>query len=162
VGKRPLGGAIKKHSSLIHSDDDRCSLARLASNLLLPVADLQVGRSASTLCAVAEHARLTEVIMCAIQIKSTLLFAAVFAIAALGIPRWASAQTPTEDPTTAASTEMSSSLSLCENAWDFNAPFGVPGFGSIRPNDVEASLALIQIGGSPTVDGKKHLATPSF
>ena len=100
--------------------------------------------------------------MSAIKIKSMLLFAAVFAIAALGIPQRASAQTPTEDPTTAESMEMSSSLSLCENAWDFNAPFGVPGFGSIRPNDVEASLALIQIGGSPAVDGNKHLASRSF
>jgi len=101
--------------------------------------------------------------MSAIKIKSMLSFAAVFAIAAFGIPQRASAQPPTEDPAIVAFTEAASpSLGLCENAWDFNAPFGVPGFGPIRPNDVEASLALIQLGGSLTVADNKHFPIQSF
>ena len=97
--------------------------------------------------------------MSAIKIKLMLPFAAVFAIAALVISQRASAQTPMEDPAIAASTAASSSLSLCENAWDFNAPFGVPGFGPIRPGDVEASLALMQTGASPAFAGKEYLST---
>jgi hypothetical protein len=96
-------------------------------------------------------------------IKYMRLSAAILAIAALGIPQKASAQTPMGDPTIAGSADTaSSSPSLCENAWDFNAPFGVPGFGPIRSNDVKASLALMQIGGSPTFVSKERLATQSL
>ena len=94
-------------------------------------------------------------------IKCMRLSAAILAIAALGIPQKASAQTPMGDSTIAGST-AASSPSLCENAWDFNAPFGVPGFGPIRSNDVEASLAFIQIGGAPVFASREHLATQSL
>jgi hypothetical protein len=98
-----------------------------------------------------------------VKIKSTLLFAAVFGIAAIGIPQRSDAQTPMTDSALAGSSEPSSpSLCLCENAWDFNTPFGVPGFGPIRPNDVGASLAQLQIGDSPAVIGDKHLASRSL
>ena len=97
--------------------------------------------------------------MSTIKITSMQLLAAVFAIAALGIPQRASAQTPMTNPTIAWSTDTGSSVGLCENAWDFNAPSGVPGFGPIQPGDVEASLALIQIGASPAFAGKQRLST---
>ncbi len=101
--------------------------------------------------------------MSTINIRCMSLSAAILAIAALGVPQGASAQTPMGDPTIAGSTEAtSSSPSLCENSWDFNAPFGVPGFGPIRPNDVEASLALIGIGTPLAFVGAERLATQSL
>ena len=94
--------------------------------------------------------------MSTIDIKNIPL-TALLAIAALVIPQRAGGQTPMVEP------EASSpSLGLCENAWDFNAPFGVPGFGPLRPNDIEASLALIQIGGSPVFAGEERLASRSL
>jgi len=92
-----------------------------------------------------------------------LLFATVFGIAATGIPQRTDAQTPMAAPAIAESAESTSpSLCLCENAWDFNVPFGVPGFGPIHTNDVEASLDQLKIGGSLAVVGNKHLATRTF
>ena len=101
--------------------------------------------------------------MSTINIRCMSLSAAILAIAALAIPQAARAQTPMGRAMPADSTEAASSLpSLCENSWDFNAPFGVPGFGPIRPNDVEASLALIGIGTPLAFVGAERLATQSL
>ena len=34
-------------------------------------------------------------------------------------------------------------IGLSENSWDFNAPGGVPGFGSVKPEDVRRLLAQV-------------------
>jgi hypothetical protein len=88
------------------------------------------------------------------------LSAAILAIAALAIPPMTRAQTPMGRAMTADSMEAASPAPcLCENAWDFNAPFAVPGFGPLRPSDVEASLALIGIGTPSAFAGTERLAT---
>jgi len=101
--------------------------------------------------------------MSTINIRCMLFFAAILAIAVLAIPKVAPAQAPIGLASTADPTEEAwTSPVLCENAWDFNSPFGVPGFGPLRPNDVEASLALIGIGTPLAFGATERLASKSL
>jgi Protein of unknown function (DUF3306) len=49
---------------------------------------------------------------------------------------------------------------LSENAWDFNAPGGVPGFGSLDVQDVRRLLARV-VGGPEVADPARDNAAPA-
>jgi hypothetical protein len=42
-------------------------------------------------------------------------------------------------------------IGLSENSWDFNAPGGVPGFGSLKAEDARRLLARV-MGGTEAID----------
>jgi hypothetical protein len=50
-------------------------------------------------------------------------------------------------------------IGLAENAWDFTAPDGVPGFGPLQPNDI-ARLTVAQVAEEIAPDGPSAVAEP--